>query len=158
MPVSRKRKKKKGRKNQAPERQPTRPDLNRKLLEKLESLEVLKGAKIESGSFEVKVSELILDYGADLIANCKTESDYKKYVPFLIMCWNTANLPPEKREEAIKKMVEDFNAREIEADIRSLVDRKLEFYGGYKYFILDYVITMLEDGDIHLSVASAEVE
>lgn len=119
---------------------------------------MLKGAMVEHGSFEVKVSELILDYGADLVAHCKTESDYHKYVPFLIMCWNTATLPPKKREETIKKMVKDLNVKEIEADIRALVDRKLKFYGGYKYFILEYEITMLEDGDMHLSVASIEVE
>ncbi|MCB0579772.1 MAG: hypothetical protein KDD10_10745, partial [Phaeodactylibacter sp.] len=69
-----------------------------------------------------------------------------------------ANLPPEKREESIKQMVEELNAKEIEADIRSLIDRKVKFYGAYKYFIVDYVITMLEDGDIHLSVASTEVK
>ncbi|MCO6475263.1 MAG: hypothetical protein J5I94_01510 [Phaeodactylibacter sp.] len=117
-----------------------------------------KNVKIEHEGFEVKVSELILDYGADLIAHCKTESDYNKYVPFLIMCWNTAILPPEKREESIKQMVEELNAKEIEADIRSLVDRKVKFYGAYKYFVVDYIITMLEDGDMHLSVASTEVE
>lgn len=158
MPVSRKRKKRKGGKKQASGRQRVIPDWNRKLLEKLRSSEVLKDVKVEHERFEVKVSELIMDYGADLIANCKTESDYNKYLPFLIMCWNTAILPPEKREESIKQMVEELNAKEIEADIRSLIDRKVKFYGAYKYFIVDYIITMLEDGDIHLSVASTEVK
>ena len=156
MPTSRRRKKKKGGKSQGGRRQRSNP--NMQLKKRLESSEMFKGAEVEYGTFGVKVSELILDFGADLLEECTTEADYKKYVPFLIMCWNMANLPEEEREDSIKTMVETLNAKEIEAYIRMLVDRKVKYYGDYKYFVAEYEITMLKGGDMHLSVASMELE
>lgn len=156
MPVSRKRKKKKPGGNTSQRKK--NKNWEDKLLTKLKSSEILQNAKVELGSFNVKVSELILDYGSDLISWCRTEADYKKYVPFIILCWNTACLPEEEREDSIRTIIEELNVHQIEKNIRDLIKRKLTYFGEYNYTIADYHITMLKGGDMHLSVASMKID
>jgi hypothetical protein len=157
MPKSRKRIKKKIEKKNRSGRQKTTSSWTARLRKKLASSNLLEGAEIKKGAFGIKVSELILDFGSDLIEGCKTEEDYRRIVPLLIICWNIGNLPEEEREENIETMLKELNFNEIEDIIRMLIDRKVDFYDEHKYLIAEYIITMLSDGDMHLAVASVEI-
>eukprot|EP01024_Parvocaulis_polyphysoides_P053789 TRINITY_DN537_c2_g1_i1.p2 TRINITY_DN537_c2_g1~~TRINITY_DN537_c2_g1_i1.p2 ORF type:complete len:122 (+),score=20.03 TRINITY_DN537_c2_g1_i1:274-639(+) len=121
MPVSRKRKKKKSKKKKheyGKKPQMRKSNLNKNLWNKMKSSEMLEGFKIKEGHFKVKVSELILEYGDEYISRCETELEYKKFVPFIIMCWNIGNFPEEsEREDGIKKFVTEMHAVVIDMDL-----------------------------------------
>lgn len=158
MPRSRKRKKKKpksqkhvfGRKPQK-----KKPNYNQKLEEKLKSREGFEDIEVQQNFSKVKVSELFLDYASDHIEGCSSEPEYRKFVPFLVMCWNLGNIiEEEKREKEIQTFVTKMGMQEIEDEVRRLVDRKLTYYGEDRYHIVEYEITMLNKVDMHLSVAT----
>lgn len=156
MPVSRNRRKKKSGAKPNVNRQ-VMPIGDKRLLNKIQSSDIFKNTRIVKNAFGVKVSELILEYGEDLIEPCRTEEDFRKFVPFVILCWNTALLPEEEREKEIPVILKKLKVKEIEAGIRSLIDRKLKYYDQYKFFVGDHEITMLKDGGMHLSVASFQI-
>jgi hypothetical protein len=157
MPKSRKRiKKKSGKKNRSGS-QKTTSSWTARLQKKLASSDLLEGVVIKKDAHRIKVSELILEFGSDLIEGCKKEADYKRIVPLLIICWNIGNLPEKKREESIETTLKELNVNEFEDIIRMLVDRKVNFFDDHKYVIAEYEITMLSGGDMHLAVASMEL-
>lgn len=157
MPKSRKRIKKKIEKKNRSGRQKTTSSWTARLRKKLASSDLLENAVIKKDAYRIKVSELILEFGSDLIEGCKTEAAYRRIVPLLILCWNIGNLPEKKREESIASMLKELNVYEFEDIIRMLIDRKINFYDDHKYVIAEYEITMLSGGDMHLAVASMEL-
>lgn len=158
MPVSKKRKKKKSKAQKhvfGRKPQKKTPNYNQKLAAKLKSREGFENIEVEQNLSKVKVSEVFLAYASDHIERCSSESEYRKFVPFLVMCWNLGNIKEEEqREKEIQTFIRKMGMQEIEEDIRILVDRKLRYYSEDRYHIVDYEITMLNKVDMHLSVAT----
>jgi len=153
MPVSKnRRKKKKNRSLVKKKRVKTSPESR--------MMKKMKGYGLENyeiGKFKDSVSELVLDFSHDLIERCISKEDYEKYIPFIIICWNIGNIEEEyKREEEIKRLLQQLQIKEIEEELRMLIKRKLEYYSEYKYAILNYDISYPE-GKFYLVLASVRL-
>lgn len=85
-----------------------------------------------------KMSQVIIDYGGELLLTADTNSKRKRLVAFLIWCWNVALLKKEKREEKIKEAVASIGDKEIEKEIRAFINRKLAYFKEYNFKIIDF--------------------
>jgi hypothetical protein len=103
---------------------------------------------------EARMSEVISEFiepfeWADL-------EDLKKLVSIAIIAWNLAISPADRREELLREI-----ALSIPPDLQqvmrehfeALIQRKLQYFADNTRFILDYQVTMTEDGP-HVSVMS----
>jgi len=88
---------------------------------------------------------------------CEDEKDYKKFASILIMAWNLGHFNDEEREHSFKEISKLLNPNEYRDIIDMLVSRKKMYYDEYKYFVMEYDITMVGDKP-NLSVASVNLD
>jgi len=156
MPRSRKRKKKVIKKKRHANNNGVPPDVDRKLRRKVE-----QQGSVYTNAIKHKhlVSELILDFLGDEKYYCHTTEDANRVAELGITCWNIALLDEEDREKQIVDLMEKFNNDpRIEVTFRKLIDRKKEHFDEYKYLIASHEVTLMPSGQMHLSVASANLD
>ena len=109
---------------------------------------------------KLKISELILDFGSDLIEQMQdeSESNIRKLIDFIIICWNIGAMEEEEtREELISETINGIGTNTVEYDLRMLVDRKLKYYKEYRYIVVSHEVTFRK-GSFHLNVVSSPIK
>jgi len=160
MPKSRKRKKtkKKVANNFAQRNRNKVLEQNRtkRLQENLNQMQLPKTPKIKRNALKHKVSELLVEYGEDLLDECYEREDYHKAMMMLILCWNTGIVADTKEEidKALDSMLEKMHVSSEKAFFVSMVEKKKRFYGEYNYIIMNYDIDFSDEDNPYISVVS----
>ena len=105
------------------------------------------------------MSEALLEYAEPLmdVIDTGNRKEFEKVVKVSIMVWNYAVvLEKEGDGKKAKKMLELIM---LSADYKVLVDfmleRKRKLFPNNNRYIMDYEVTVMKDGDFHLTVSSS---
>ena len=108
------------------------------------------------------MSEVLGDFVAPMADFGHDRAAYERLLSLGQVAWNVALEPEHRREAMIDDMIEAGLPRESLWErqacrelVHRLIARKLESFAKYQRPILAFQLDELEDGDYHLSVASA---
>lgn len=111
---------------------------------------------LHDGSSKIKMSEVILDLGHEILELAKTTSECKKVIDITCIAWNLSVLSSVEKEELLTNFLNKIHekAREDTFELLStLIDKKNPDYPHINRVIVDYEV--LDDkGNIHLNVMS----
>lgn len=106
----------------------------------------------------IKMSEIILHLAEDLLEIARTKSQRQFAITITCMAWNIAVIPePERRTNAIEKMVKTIEGEEGQEEVReivnSIIEKKNRYYPEIGRIIVDYELSGNRD-NLHLNIAS----
>ena len=103
------------------------------------------------------MSEVLLDFIQPYEGSWKTEDQFKKLLAVALVAWNAAIEAGPRGEELIQSTMANLPP-DAQADfltiVLALVERKLKYFAGNRRMIVDFSVTMTQDGRPHLSVIS----
>jgi len=110
------------------------------------------------------MSELISEYASDYINMGETAEERQSYLNGACTAWNIANLDESRREEAIRRVMEDYkrtnpgtdDAKNFEHDLRILIQKKLEMFPEIKKAIIDAMIQPISEAQYRINIASTD--
>lgn len=108
---------------------------------------------------EKKMSQFLLDFAEPLLFDDYSNDETKRAVEFAIVVWNLSLYSKNERKHKIDEFVEKISVKSdsvLKKDILSLIKRKTRHFGQYKKIIVDYEITVLQGGQLRLSVTSTD--
>jgi hypothetical protein len=113
---------------------------------------------------EIKMSELIGQYASDYINMGEDTEERQNYLNGACTAWNIAVLPEHSREEALRRVIEEYkkanpgvdDADDFEEDLRTLIRKKLEMFPGIKKVIVNAGIEPISDTKYRILVVSTD--
>lgn len=103
------------------------------------------------------MSELIGQYASDYINMGEDTEERQNYLNGACTAWNIAVLPEHSREEALRRVIEEYkkanpgvdDADDFEEDLRTLIRKKLEMFPGIKKVIVNAGIEPISDTKLY---------
>jgi hypothetical protein len=113
---------------------------------------------------EIKMSELIGQYASDYINMGEDTKERQNYLNGACTAWNIAVLPEHSREEALRRVIEEYkranpgvdDADDFEQDLRTLIRKKLEMFPGIKKVIVNAGIEPISEKKYRILVVSTD--
>jgi hypothetical protein len=113
---------------------------------------------------EIKMSELIGQYASDYINMGEDTEERQNYLNGACTAWNIAVLPEQSREEALRRVIEEYkranqgvdDADDFEQDLRTLIRKKLEKFPGIKKVIVNAGIEPISDTKYRILIVSTD--
>jgi hypothetical protein len=113
---------------------------------------------------EIKMSELIGQYASDFINMGEDTKERQNYLNGACTAWNIAVLPEHSREEALRRVIEEYkranpgvdDADDFEQDLRTLIRKKLEMFPGIKKVIVNAGIEPISEKKYRILVVSTD--
>ena len=89
-----------------------------------------------------KVSELLLEYGEDILSRCTGQHEFKQAIMVLVICWNTAVIANTKEEidKELDDLLEKMGLFDKKGFFISMINKKKRFYDEHKNVIVNYDI------------------
>lgn len=106
---------------------------------------------------EVKMSEVLWDFIEPYADTWETEDQLRKLIVVALVAWNAAISPVDRAKSLVESTMATLppDAREDYLQvIAELMERKLMFFADNTRMIIDYKLTMTDDGP-HVTVISS---
>lgn len=137
---------------------PAQPKLKQKTKDHLS-----QKSKLQTDLQAIKMSEVILEFAADMLRHSDTRTERKQAIDFACMAWNLA-IFKEKDPAEYKRQLNSFfkqigaksqnDKKEVQLLITALVNKKMKQYPLINRFIFHYQIKFKKN-ELILHVASA---
>jgi hypothetical protein len=113
---------------------------------------------------KIKMSELLSEYASEYINMGEDTAERQSYLNAACTAWNIANLDENRREAAIRRVMEDYertnpgtdDAKNFEHDLRILIQKKLEMFPEIKKTIIDAMIEPISETKYRINIASTD--
>jgi hypothetical protein len=114
-----------------------------------------------SGAYDVKMSEVIIEFADPLLREAQTEKAYEISIAMAVTCWNLAIMPENKHEELISEITRTSTSehyrKDTESVVRMFIERKKLLFSHIRKIVVNHSIQFSE-GKMMLNVASTYIE
>jgi hypothetical protein len=132
-------------------------DMVRRMERKLSEMSGVEHKMIRDSSLE-KMSDILLEYATPFLDTIDKDdkAGFDKAIKMCMVFWNCAIMQESRKEwKEIKKMLKPVMPNAESASVvEYMLERKRRMYPDNKRMIMNYEISELEGGGLHLSVAS----
>jgi hypothetical protein len=113
---------------------------------------------------KIKMSELISEYASDYINMGEDTEERQNYLNGACTAWNIAILDEKHREGALRHVIESYkrinpgtdDVENLEHDLRTLIQKKLEMFPEIKKVIIDAMIEPISETKYLINIASSD--
>jgi hypothetical protein len=122
------------------------------------------GKVVINTSPKIKMSELISEYASDYINMGEDTEERQNYLNGACTAWNISILDEKHREGALRHAIESYkkmnpgidDVENLEHDLRTLIQKKLETFPDIKKVIIDAMIEPMSETKYQINIASSD--